>query len=175
MSEPRYARDMTRVMRHKGKLWNISDFSLAGIGGVSLQAGGIALALGAITGLFLAVIGSLLLAIPFLMTFIGVGLVTGFVTYAVLSRNRGGKEQPLDQFKLWFASRRRDPGIVQGARRDDQPHHLRWVAIAWRPDWANVDVTSRPHTRAYNPQPVGDDSVISKPRTASATFEDLLS
>ncbi|MDN5756942.1 MAG: hypothetical protein L0H59_00150 [Tomitella sp.] len=175
MGEPRYARDMTRVMRHKGKMWNLSDFSLAAIGGVSLQPALIAVVIGGVTGFALTVVLMMLMTVPFGLTFIALFVLTTVAVYVVFSRNRGGKEQPFDQMKMWIGGRTRDPGIVRGARRDDQPHHLRWVAIVWRPEWADVDVTRQPQRRKYNPQPVGDHSFTGAPKKPSTTFEDLLS
>lgn len=176
MSEPRYARDMTRVMRHKGKLWNLTDdFSLASVGGVSLQAGFVSLGIGVVAGGVITVSRMMLMNGTFLLPFmISTGVIT-LILYLVVSRNRGGKEQPVDQFKIWFFSRLKDPGVVRGAARDEQPHRLRWVAIVWRPDWANVDVTKQPTVRKYNPQPIGDASFIAAPRRSAVTFEDLLS
>lgn len=174
MSEPRYARDMTRVMRHKGKLWNISDFSLAGVGGISLQAGVISFVVGLVAGVGVGAILAVAFGLPFGLVFLAVTAVVIVGVYFVLSRNAGGKDQPLDRLLIWSAGRIRDPGIVRGAGRDRQPYRLHWTAILWRPEWANVDTSRQPRRRQYNPQPVGDDSfavVVPKPST---TFNDLL-
>lgn len=174
MSEVKFARDMTRVMTHTGKAWRLADWSLVAIGGLSLQAGLIALVVGIAAGAVIAIALAVLFGMPFVLVFLAATVLSFAGVYLLLSRNRGGKQKPYDALKLWLLGWLRDPRIVLGAGRDREPRHLRWTVILWRPSWADIDPSRRPHLRPYNPEPKGDDSFAAPPPQTRTTFDDLL-
>lgn len=149
-------RDYTGIFRFQGKLFNISDISLAGVGGIVLPA----LKMAAIPALVLSVL------VFFGVTIISSG-ATGFVVasiaffvigvplYVWFGWDSADREKPWLRAKLWASAKLTQPTHIAERGRDNLADDLCWQVVVPRPAGSPHIHAGHPVRRwgAYWPQP----------------------
>lgn len=131
--DPSYARDYTRLMRHRGKMPRFDDWSLAWMpgGGLDLSAAGWALGagigVGGLAALFSMLIGA---TVAFL-----VGVVVLFIVFAVvyfvLSHDTDGRDSTWQRYSMAILGWSQ-PESIDELRKETEPTDFALEAIVQR-------------------------------------------
>ncbi|GAB33216.1 hypothetical protein [Gordonia otitidis] len=127
-------RDYTGIVRFQGKLFNISDISLAGVGGITLPA----LTMAAIPAFIIALLIfiTVMIVSSASMGFLVASLMfflVGIPLYVWFNRDSADREKPWLRAKLWVAARLTQPTHIAERGKDTLADDLCWQVVVPRP------------------------------------------
>lgn len=144
-----YARDYTRIIRHRSKQAKLSDFNLTGMPGGGLDgwaslAGGVA---ALIAALLLVPIWMWVVPWPNMLVTVPL-IVIAAAVYLMVQRDTGGRDGPLVALQRYYI-RLRQPKSVTRFDVDTSATHFNWVAIVLRQDGARGPIEPVRQFREY--------------------------
>lgn len=144
-----YARDHTRIIRHRSKQAKVSDFNLTGMpgGGLDWWATGAGVAAGLLAAVFVVPLWMWLLPLPAVIAVLPCLAVVASV-YMVVQRDTGGRDGPLVAVQHLYI-RLLQPKTVTRLETDKSASHYHWTAIVLREPGARGPVEPVRQFREY--------------------------
>lgn len=154
MDNPHYI-DYTHLRRHRKRIWNVENQSLAGWGGLDVKAIGAGAAGGFVVAAVAWVIFSLF-NLPAMLLSIVVLVAVGYFLYTQFTKENV-KDTPEGMFKKAVMRRFQPKKYAQAIGADFAADTMQWQVILWRPSWANVRLGDPRRWATYDPAPISEE------------------